>query len=240
MAKSTAVGGRPRQSGIVTDDPRDGILTAAASLFAKKGFSATRMNEIAELSGLRQSSIYYWFRSKEQILRTIMDQNRVSLMAARALAERKEPAADRLYIVLYQDVVQMCSAPLNFYDLEEAAIGQPDVFSDFTRDYQELVGRLEAVVRSGLASGEFIDFPAELFVRNALSLNEGSQYRFHTASGNAEDMHEYADAAAQISVRALLADVSRLPKVRQAAQDGVAGFRAYREAMQPTGGDQPA
>lgn len=233
MVKTAAAGGRPRQSGIVTEHPRDGILTAAAALFAKKGFGATRMNEIAEVSGLRQSSIYYWFRSKEQILRTIMDQNRVSLMAARALSDREEPAADRLYIVLYQDVVQMCSAPLNFYDLEEAANGQPDVFSDFTRDYQELVEGLEKIVCSGVEAGEFIDFPSERFVRNALSLNEGSQYRFHTQSGDSADMYEYADAAAQISVRALLADVSRLPDVRQAAQRGVAGFRADREAMQP-------
>lgn len=235
MTKVAPVGGRPRQSGIVTDDPREGILAAAAELFAEKGFGATRMTEIAQESGLRQSSIYYWFRSKDEILRTIMDQNRVSLTAARALAEREEPSAVRLYIVLYQDVVQMCSAPLNFYDLEEAANNQPEVFSDFHSDYRELFGRLRRIIEDGLEAEEFCPVQPDEYVRTALSLNEGSQYRFHVESRSRSAVHDYADCAARTAVRGILADVGRLPAVQQEARRGVAGYRALAsEEMQPS------
>lgn len=225
MVNTPALGGRPRRSGVVAEDPREGIVTAAAALFAAQGFHATRMTQIAQASGLRQSSLYYWFRSKDEILRAIMDQNRVSLTAARVLVQEDAPAAVRLYVVLYQDVVQMCSAPLNFFSLEEAAHEQPDVFHDFHADYAELVGHLDALVAEGVAEGELVGTDPAGFVRTALSLNEGLQYRFH-AGGAGVGLHELADSAAWTSVRSRLVDVSTIEGVRSAARDGLAGFAA--------------
>ncbi|GAA2069515.1 hypothetical protein GCM10009821_02520 [Aeromicrobium halocynthiae] len=221
----------------MAEDPREGIVTAAAELFAAHGFHATRMTQIAQASGLRQSSLYYWFRSKDEILRAILDQNRVSLTAARELVRHDAPAAVRLYIVLYQDVVQMCSAPLNFYSLEEAAREQPDVFHDFHADYAELVEHLESLVADGVAEGALTRVDPAGHVRTALSLNEGLQYRFHSRGAEA-DLHELADSAAWTSVRSVLVDVSDADDVRAAAQAGVAGFAAApasEEVRSPTG-----
>jgi TetR/AcrR family transcriptional regulator len=183
------------------------------------------MDAIAERAGLGQSSLYYWFKSKDEILRGIMNQNRVSLQAARVLDQRAEPAAVRLYIVLYQDVVQMCTAPLNFYDLEEAAKKQPEVFGDFQDDYDELSARLCGIIESGIASGEFIDVSSGEFARTALCLNEGSQYRFHAESQRRDDLHGFADAAARTSLRAVMTDVDKLVDVQEAARSGIAGFK---------------
>lgn len=230
MAKRVSVGGRPRQSGMVTSDPRAGILTAAAELFTKNGFNATRMAEIAQASGLQQSSIYYWFNSKDAILRAIMDQNRVSLMAARAMSARSDSAAVRLYIVLYRDVIQMCSAPLNFFDLEEAAGKQPEVFRDFREDYDELVELIQKIVDDGISSGIFCLTSAKDYVRTALSLTEGSQYRFHVQGRNLADMHSFADSSAWFAVRAIVSDVSTLDGIRNAARHGIAGFRAQTDS----------
>ncbi|WP_319017961.1 TetR/AcrR family transcriptional regulator [Mycolicibacterium baixiangningiae] len=226
MTRSPSQGGRPRRSGIVADDPRGDILKAAAELFAARGFGSTRMDAIAERAGLGQSSLYYWFRSKDEILRGIMNQNRVSLEAARVLSQRDEAAAVRLYIVLYQDVVQMCTAPLNFYDLEEAAKKQPEVFGDFQDDYDELSARLRSIIEEGVASGEFIEVSPEEFARTALSLNEGSQYRFHASGQSRDDLDGYADAAARTSLRAVMSDVDGLVDVQEAARRGIAGFRS--------------
>lgn len=226
MSRAPSQGGRPRRSGVVADDPRGDILKAAAELFAAKGFGSTRMDAIAERAGLGQSSLYYWFRSKDEILRGIMNQNRVSLEAARALDNRPESAAVRLYIVLYQDVVQMCTAPLNFYDLEEAAKKQPDVFGDFQDDYDELSARLQSIIAAGVQSGEFIEVSPEEFARTALSLNEGSQYRFHAQGRGRDDLHGFADAAARTSLRAVMSQTEGLPEVQGAARSGIADYRS--------------
>jgi AcrR family transcriptional regulator len=50
------------------------ILKSAEKLFAYKGFKATSMREIAEESGITKATIYHYFKSKEEILFTIMNE----------------------------------------------------------------------------------------------------------------------------------------------------------------------
>jgi AcrR family transcriptional regulator len=43
------------------------IINAASAVFAKKGFSAARMSDVAEEAGIAQGTIYRFFESKEDI-----------------------------------------------------------------------------------------------------------------------------------------------------------------------------
>lgn len=184
------------------------------------------MTEIAEAAGLQQSSIYYWFGSKEEILRAIMEQNRESLSAARALAPRSEPAAARLYIVLYQDVLQMCSAPLNFYELQDAAMAQPEVFADFQPDYAELFSLIRQLFVNGVQRGELRASDPDRFTRTALSLNEGSQHHYHLAQMGTGDISEVAHDAARMAVCSILTKPGRMPEIERLAEQGIGGYRA--------------
>lgn len=55
------------------DAARDRILQAATTLFAREGFDAARVNQIAEEAGVNKALIYYYFKSKEAILDHIID-----------------------------------------------------------------------------------------------------------------------------------------------------------------------
>ena len=50
---------------------RDKILNSALDLFAKKGFSATSMDEIAEHAGMKGPNLYKYFKGKEDIFHEI-------------------------------------------------------------------------------------------------------------------------------------------------------------------------
>ncbi len=92
--------------------------------------------------------------------------------------------AHRLYRIVYVDVVQMCSAPLDFYELERGARAQPEAFYEFFSDYRELERLIAQVIRQGIAAGEFRDVDATATTTAALALSEGLQYRFRAgASG---------------------------------------------------------
>ena len=52
---------------------RERILDAAAELFARKGFYAVSIREITRTVGIKESSLYNHFRSKEQLLEEILD-----------------------------------------------------------------------------------------------------------------------------------------------------------------------
>lgn len=47
------------------------IVAAAAELFARKGFGATSLDDIAEVLGASKASLYYHIKNKEEILRLI-------------------------------------------------------------------------------------------------------------------------------------------------------------------------
>jgi AcrR family transcriptional regulator len=50
------------------DSRREPLLDAAAELFASKGYAGTSTRDIAKAVGMLPGSIYYHFRSKEEIL----------------------------------------------------------------------------------------------------------------------------------------------------------------------------
>lgn len=48
------------------------VYTAAARLFARKGFHATRMQDIADELGMQKGSLYYYFNSKDELLNELV------------------------------------------------------------------------------------------------------------------------------------------------------------------------
>lgn len=51
------------------------ILDKAADLFARKSFANTSITEISEASGLSKSGIYHYFKSKHEVLDTILSEH---------------------------------------------------------------------------------------------------------------------------------------------------------------------
>src|SRR5437773_12079041 len=48
------------------------ILEAALSVFAEKGFAATRMDDIAQRAGVTKGTIYLYFNSKEEVFKSLV------------------------------------------------------------------------------------------------------------------------------------------------------------------------
>jgi AcrR family transcriptional regulator len=54
-----------------TTDRRRELLDAAVRVFARKGFHASRVGDIAEEAGVAHGLLYHYFRSKDEVLETI-------------------------------------------------------------------------------------------------------------------------------------------------------------------------
>ena len=50
------------------DDQREMILAHAADLFARRGYPATSMNQLAEACGLSKPTLYHYYRDKYALL----------------------------------------------------------------------------------------------------------------------------------------------------------------------------
>src|SRR3954465_1205221 len=53
---------------------RERLLDAASTVFARKGFAATSIDEIAEVAGVTKGAVYSNFESKEDLVRTVLDE----------------------------------------------------------------------------------------------------------------------------------------------------------------------
>lgn len=53
---------------------RERVLTAAETLFCRRGYNVVTMRDIAEEVGIRQASLYYHFPTKEQLFITVTEQ----------------------------------------------------------------------------------------------------------------------------------------------------------------------
>jgi len=54
-------------------DTRDQIRTLALALFAERGYDGTSLREIAERLGITKAAVYYHFKTKEEILASLVD-----------------------------------------------------------------------------------------------------------------------------------------------------------------------
>jgi AcrR family transcriptional regulator len=204
------------------------IVSVAARLFAEQGYAGTTMTAIARAAGLKQQSLYYWFRRKEEILQATLAVNRMSLDFIDSLTSVPDSPALKLYRLLRYDTLQLCLSPVDFNEIEQLAAKQPDVFAGFWRDYEQLVRRVVALIETGVTQGQLLPVDAELSALGLLTFNEGMQKRFRHRAQHRLDAEtpfrygdygavDYADFAAAASVRSLLARPGEIQLVQQQA-----------------------
>lgn len=200
-----SVRGRPRKVPRDVDrDPRAEIIAAATRLFARRGIAATTMAEIAESAGLGASSLYYWFRSKQQILEVIIeDVNRAPLQLAEELAARSGPALARLRELIQLDVEALCALPFDINEVHRLAAEDDDAFDRYWSDRRRLIDAVERLVADGVRSGELRAVDPRLTALTILANDEATQNWFR---GDTDySVSEVAAHVTDLAVRSLQA-----------------------------------
>jgi TetR/AcrR family fatty acid metabolism transcriptional regulator len=77
MSESSLSARRPRRAASARTprggDKRERILDAAVRVFARKGFHATRVSEVAKAAGVADGTIYLYFKSKDALLVSLFE-----------------------------------------------------------------------------------------------------------------------------------------------------------------------
>src|SRR5216117_494440 len=76
---------------------REAILRAATRVFARNGYFNSKVADIAAAAGVADGTVYLYFKSKEEILHSIFDQNMAEAIgAARKLTEKLSDPREKL------------------------------------------------------------------------------------------------------------------------------------------------
>ena len=76
---------------------RESILRAATRVFARNGYFNSKVADIARAAGVADGTVYLYFKSKEEILHSIFDQNMAEAIAAdRKLIDKLRDPREKL------------------------------------------------------------------------------------------------------------------------------------------------
>lgn len=77
------------------DVQREAILARAGELFARHGYHATSMNQVAEACGLSKATLYHYYRDKDALLVNIAEHHvsRLRALVAEVRARKLQPEA---------------------------------------------------------------------------------------------------------------------------------------------------
>ncbi len=91
---------------------RTRILDAAYGLFRRRGYTRVSMDEIAAATAVTKRTLYYHFRSKDELLAAVLEtQHRLALAAFRTFGDSLGGSPDAIVDTLFRDLAAWSDKP---------------------------------------------------------------------------------------------------------------------------------
>jgi TetR/AcrR family fatty acid metabolism transcriptional regulator len=150
-------------------EKRRQILDAAVRVFARQGFHATRVSDIADEAGVAYGLVYHYFNSKEEVLNELFVERWSLLIAAIEEADRAGgPHRDQLAAVAgfiidsYRHDPELMKVIIVEVTRAANSFGQTHL-TEIRRAYESIA----KIVADGQAAGEFRGDVAPIFASMA-------------------------------------------------------------------------
>ena len=154
----------------ITKDPdlrRKEIIDSARELFQSKGIKSTSMNDIAENIGVAKGLIYYYFSSKEELLKAVLDEFIGDVdEALKNIADKNLDFYQKLSTILniYFKSIQANQAILSYLP------GDPEMFSLVRNRLSDLAmfyakDLIELGIQLGILHIKYPDYLLKIIIR---------------------------------------------------------------------------
>lgn len=134
------------------------IQEHAARLFAERGFAGTSLQDIADSVGITRQALYYYVKSKEEVLaKLVTDLTSSSVTRTRELrADPNLSHAERLRRIAHLTVTNRAHDRTRFQLLDRSASALPDdIAAAFLEGRRDALAELRGIIDDGIAAGEF-------------------------------------------------------------------------------------
>jgi AcrR family transcriptional regulator len=146
------------------DNVRIEIVQVASKIFTRFGFKKTTMEEIAFASRKGKSSIYYYFPSKEDIFRAVVEKEAEELKKElkRAISNVEDPIEQLRTFILFR--MHKLKTLTNFYAaLKSDYLNHLEFIEKIRKEYdRNEIEIVKNILRSGIDNGEFVIDDPEL------------------------------------------------------------------------------
>ncbi|HEY2208556.1 MAG TPA: TetR/AcrR family transcriptional regulator [Gaiellaceae bacterium] len=140
---------------VAGEEKRRQLLDASVRVFARKGFHASRVGDIAEEAGVAHGLLYHYFKSKDEVLEAVFHDNWSLLLARIAgVEETDEPAADQLRHI----TAIVLRTWLHLPDVVRVVIrefGRSPELAERIGELAQPIDSIARVIERGIERGEF-------------------------------------------------------------------------------------
>jgi AcrR family transcriptional regulator len=143
----------------ISEIRRNQILDAATTVFVRLGFQHARMDDIVEESGLSKGTLYWYFKSKEDIINAILRrlftgelENLESLLEAEGTASERLIQLTNNRVTGLKHMSNLVPIIFEFYAVAVHQQWVQQFIGEYFKHFREL---LEALIRQGVERGEF-------------------------------------------------------------------------------------
>jgi AcrR family transcriptional regulator len=152
----------PFNKGVQHQAKRDAILSRAAKLFNTKGARATTLNDVAEKLGLTKTSLYYYVKTKEDLIFQCYEASMVHTLAQLDdIEQHTQDPLERTLLFMQRHIETILkalsgegdyfAAPLELASLQDARR------EALRTEYLNMFKRVRGYVREGIAAGVIRD-----------------------------------------------------------------------------------
>jgi AcrR family transcriptional regulator len=162
----------------VTAERRSQILEAATQVFSQMGLDQARMDDIVAASGLSKGALYWYFKSKDEIIAAILDSVFTrEITQLQALLAAEGPVYDRLLRFVQHTAADLKAmthlAPI-VYEFYALAFRNEAVRKVLQNDLRRYVTFAEPLIQQGIDRGEFGRLDARQGANALAALIEGT------------------------------------------------------------------
>ena len=143
---------RPTKTHVVTDFRRSQILEAARVILAKHGLAHTTVDQIAREAKVAKGTIYLYYRSKQAIVRDVLDEGLTTLAAATVPAIEGPGTVEQKLLRFLTGMLDHFDRQRDFVELCQFELGadmRRQARQTFSRIYEEQTRAWERVFASG-------------------------------------------------------------------------------------------
>jgi len=143
-----------------------GPLEAALGLFVEKGFTATRLEDVAARAGVSKGTLYLYFENKDALFKAVIQEGIIPVIAENeAIAARHTGCSFALLEILLDNWWSKIGQTA-FAGIPKLMVAEARNFPDLARFYYENVisrgrGLVGFALRRGMESGEFRSMDVE-------------------------------------------------------------------------------
>ncbi len=139
------------------DEVKEAIVNVARHIFSRFGFKKTTMDEIAVASRKGKSSIYYYFSSKEDIFRAVVEKE-ASILKHDLVKATKDAGSPSQKLKIHVLVRMRSMEKLaNFYSaIKDDYLSHLDFIDNIRKKYEhEEIQMMESIMTEGVENGMF-------------------------------------------------------------------------------------